>query len=189
MSKFTNFVRGELVDAIDADPATAVKIAFDSPFQPPANPVGARARLILMDDARRPTKFETIAFTGYTTFDEMQTLIGVERGVDGTSAQSWAAGAVVGQDLPAAILQILGASPTDGHALKLGADGLFTYGEITYADVVGKAFRSGHVVLKGRADVPTVDTGKATLFLDSATNDLKVAFDDGSSQIVASPPP
>lgn len=189
MSKFTNFVRGELVDAIDTDPATAVKVAFASPFQPPADPVGQRARLVLMDDARRPTKFEVIAFTSYTTFDDVQTLIGVERGVDGTTAQSWSAGAVVGQDLPAAMLEILTAQPTDDHALMLGADDLFTYGEITYADVVGKAFRSGHVVLKGRADVPTVDTGKATLFLDSATNDLKVAFDDGTSQIVASPPP
>lgn len=187
MSKFTNFVRGQLVESIDDDPGTEIKLEFEAPLQPPADPGGERARLILMDDARRPTQFETIAFTGHTTSGGVQTLTGVERGMDGTSALSWDEGAVVGQDLPAEILQVLGAEPEEEDVLMLGSENLFGYAQVKHEKILKKPVQRNALYLEENPSPSVPQSGESHLYL-APGRQLKTIFDDGSSSYVIQPP-
>lgn len=111
MSKFANFVAGELNESVGPSSADLTMLVLPG-RNLPANPAGELARLVLMDDPRRPTKFEIIGYRGIESPVQVGSaavvnLIGVTRGLDGTDAESWLAGAYMAQDLPAALMEAL----------------------------------------------------------------------------------
>lgn len=96
--KIGNFVRGVLHEAI-ADSDTTIKLTnVSAPFAlPELPPSGRLASLVLMDDPVAPTKIEIIAFSAlsaYTPGGSYLQIADVDRGQEGTTPQSWDAGAL-----------------------------------------------------------------------------------------------
>lgn len=77
------------------DAATSITVnAATAPNQnPPAPSGGAPGVLTLVDSLSTPSKIEIITYTGVTGSGGTRTLTGCSRGQDGTTAQSWSAGA------------------------------------------------------------------------------------------------
>lgn len=185
MSKFTNFVRGELVNAIGAGDSVTIKIAFGSGRNVPTDPDGAFSRLVLMDDQRRPTKFEIITFSGYTVLDNTITLTGITRGVDGTADQAWSAGAVVAQDLPASIMNILTVASLATEYMRVGEDGFFAFEQIDAEELFWGAESGGVFIFSDGAPPTTPAADRVGIYLDATAKTLNAVFDDGSTSVIS----
>ena len=108
MGKFQDFVRGELASSISPT-STTVRVVHEAPYNRFPDPETGLARAILADHLKVPTKFEIITYTGTNEVDANTTdLTGVVRGADGTTAESFDAGAPAWMDLTAANLDLLG---------------------------------------------------------------------------------
>lgn len=204
--RFQNFVRGSLEQELpQGSGAIAVRTpAFVGPpaggdtqnpptsFQPPPDPKGERAYMVLMDDLRRPSEVEVISYTSADTKPDVDgskitDLSGVERGLFDTEDQAWDAGTPIGMDVPAHMLEVLGMEGGEGDVLTAGADGYLTYRAIEWRDLVGKALARGGVLLEDAGEPPTPDAGEVHVYLEG--HHLWAKFDDGTVKPVPDPPP
>lgn len=98
---FKNQILAQLSDAI-TDVTTDILIDKPAaPWSAPENPATGAGRLTLIDALVLPTKSEIITYTGVADFPTYVQLIGVVRGVEGTTAQAFDAGAFGFQALTA----------------------------------------------------------------------------------------
>lgn len=114
-----NFVRSVLSqDATAADNQLVLALAAAPLRDPPAASVAAPGVLILQDAPTAPTKIEVIRYTGRTIAGGNVTLTGVTRGLEGTTAQAWAAGTPTFQGWTAGVLSEI-MNGTAAAALRL----------------------------------------------------------------------
>jgi len=204
--RFQNFVRGSLEQELPQGSGviTVRTPAFVDPpaggdtqnpptsFQPPPDPKGERAYMVLMDDLRRPSEIEVISYTSADTKPDVDgsqitDLTGVQRGLSGTDDVAWDAGTPIGMDIPAHMIGVLGEEGEEGDVLTAGADGYLTYRAIEWRDLVGKALARGGVLLEDAGEPPTPDAGEVHVYLEG--HHLWAKFDDGTVKPVPDPPP
>lgn len=162
MSKFANFVAGALQSSVGPE-STSIGVFVPPGRNPPPDPGGEIARLVLIDDPRRPEKFEIIQYTGVSaglssaigSTGSVVQLEGVARGADGTQAGSWLAGAFIAQDVPAGLIQALGVAANPGDTASLGEDGQLIIRPVDAAGLVEPGLLSGPVLLAGLINAPT----------------------------------
>ncbi len=105
------FEHGVMTTVKTAFNSTATSIVLDDATSPnnnpPTPPSGGIAYLTLTDSSAAADKVEIISYTGVTTGTGQITLTGVSRGLEGTTAQSWAVGDVVNQGIPKTVANAL----------------------------------------------------------------------------------
>ena len=188
MSKFANFVAGQLFASVGPSSAN-ITMLVQLGRNLPANPDGELARLLLINDPRRPTKFEVIGYRDYVIVPPSQSeprqtvvLSGVTRGMDGTNAEHWLAGAYIAQDLPAGLVGALVPGQT-GEYLAYDGNHLRPR-PLTRLDLAGNPFADGPILLSSTslpADPPA--TGAILGYQDSAitgTERLYAVFASGT---------
>ena len=184
MSTISNFVQVTLRTAISDTDDT---IRFQDPAAPanaPPDPAGQTAYAVLIDSLSAPTKFEIVTYTRMT-FNRLRN---VQRGQDGTTAQSWTEGTVIAQDLPAALAEPLGLVGQDGEALKVGANGKLTTARVDWSEIAGVPIDTPVSVFDRNDGPVTPPLGEATVFygLDSGgIIGLHILFPDGTSKVIA----
>lgn len=184
MSKFGNFVRCALEGGLAE--AQTEQLDFNVVLLPPPDPAGELARVLMMDDDRRPTVFEVIGYTRAELDGTGGTLSRLTRGMDGTTAREWDDGAFITQDIPAALVEVLGESGDEGDALKHDESGLLRFDEITWPEIVGKPTSSTSERFNENATPATPPTEQVALSLTSGS--IRATFDNDTSTVIASPP-
>lgn len=184
MTTLKNFVRVTLyADITDS----ATEIRFDpavAPFNTPPNPAGRLAYAVLIDNLSAPTVFEIVTYTKM----EFNRLRGVTRAVGGTTAQAWTEGALIVQDIPAALVEPLGLEGSAGDALRVGPDGNLAVGAISWNELAGVLSERGVLVMSIVGSNPaTPPSGEVVLFAkEFGGNDtIFVAFSSGVTKSVA----
>lgn len=128
---FNNNVRVTLNTGISDSAATVLLNEAVAPLRNPPTSASADkpARFTLMDDPFAPTKIEIIQATGVSApAAGVVTLTGVTRGLEGTTAQSWAGGSLVMQSVTAGMLQAI-----EGYLYPVAtAAGPFAHGGLAF---------------------------------------------------------
>ena len=184
MSRLTNFARGVLVNPI-TDSSEHARVDFPPPGVMPRE-LSGMGRLVLMDDARRPTVIEVVTFHRVDVVDDTVAVFRrLQRGQDGTAPAEWPAGSVCGMDIPATWLEILGEAPTAGDTPIYGDDHRFSHGAIAFDDLVGELFREGYVTLNAQDTPPTVPDDQVVVYLNSDGDELRARFDNATESAIA----
>ena len=183
MTTISNFVQVELRTAISDTDDTIRFFDPAAPANAPPDPAGQTAYAVLIDSLSAPTKFEIVTYTRMT-FNRLRN---VQRGQDGTTAQSWPEGTVIAQDIPAALAEPLGLVGQTGEALKVGANGKLQFEQVNWSEIAGVPVDVPVMVLEETAAPATPATGESTLFLDSTDGALKMIFDNAATKTVAAP--
>ena len=174
MSKFANFVRCRLIQDVGAE-GKELHVSAVGGFSLPADPEEQEARVVVVDDPRRPTAIEVISYYMAQTTSSGSLLKVSKRGADGTEAQSWGAGAVVSQDLPAALFSCLAGDGADGEFLSLNGK-YFQPKPMRLGSIEGNG-PNHPILLKLGAAPANPDSGALIYLSDDLT--LSVLFENG----------
>lgn len=174
MSKLGNSVRVTLGAALDADDTFIVTNAVQFYDRVP-DPRGELARALLTDDLQAPTKFEIVTFTRVIN----NVLRNVARGQEGTTATTWDAGAFLVQDITDGMLVDLAGS----GFLKL-EDGSLTEDDVPADSVSDHPFAVPYIQI-GTIAEPTIASGEAQIYIDSADDGVKIKSGAGVTVLVA----
>lgn len=115
-----NFVRSTLQADITAGATTVTVTKAAPPLRdPPDATVDAPGLLILQDVPTSPTKIEVISYTGRSIVGTVVTLTGVTRGLEGSTASPWSAGAPTFSGITAGVLAELELALMPGDGLSM----------------------------------------------------------------------
>jgi hypothetical protein len=193
--KYANFIQAILkasitdtADSIDLLPqAPGNELFSDNPGNLPETSLPDRQRLLLVDDVRRPTKFEIISFLRVSTKFGGHRLLDVERGLEGTTASAWPAATVITNDLFAANLAPLGLADND-KALTFVSGGGLALRQVS-ADEIRGATPGNPILLEGVSGASTVPaTGMMNLQLKlkgGGAQALTAIFDNSTQDEIA----
>ena len=101
MAIWNNFVQTTLSSPAAFGDTTIIVAVASGAWNDPPNPGGDISYLTITDSIVAPTMFEIISYTGREGFGPYS-LIGCTRGIEGTIARNWSAGAYVIQYITSA---------------------------------------------------------------------------------------
>lgn len=165
--------------------ADEIEYSFESPWNPPADPGHLESYLLIMDDYRSPTAFEIISYRSITGDDQIgYKLIGVSRGLFGTTDRTWDSGAIATHDLFEDYIAALGIeSSSNGYGLFF-TDGRYSAKKVDWKDVLFKNPQIGYDYYDEVSEPSTPPTDLVELYLDSSDRSFKAKFDDGTVHIL-----
>jgi hypothetical protein len=157
---FQNNARSTLSAGISAADASITLNKAAAPYRDPAVPSGGSFGLLtITDDAINPTKIEIVSYSGVTDNGPTVTLTGVTRGIDGTTGQSFSAGASCYQ----AFVAMLAGRVQDPASVHITGG---TIANVSFTNATGVA-PSSHVGAGGSAHALVV-AGGASGFMSGA---------------------
>lgn len=161
-------------------------ISFDpaiAPLRSPEDTDGQTAYAVLLDDLNTPSKFEIVSFDRV----EFRRIWNVTRGKEGTTPESWPVGTYVAQDITARMAEILTLSGATGEALLATLSGM-EFGDIDYRSVAGKPAMVSRRILDGAGSPATPASGRAVVYFNQLSSEVRCKFDTGSESVIAAQP-